>query len=148
MTVEIAAYLFVIMLVMIAIVAIIYVVGGNVLVFLARLTFLGLDGIDHYRWLYPLFPQLRTRRKSREIAIRSCQKCLPDEPVLGTSICANEPDRYVVMVRLGTPPDPLAYPGLRVNWRPGRLIVAVQKNTYVGEVIVANERKRYLSRIP
>ena len=147
MTIQIAAYTFVIMLITLAVFMIIYVIGSTVFVFLARLTFLGLDGIDHYRRLYLLFPQLRARRKAREIAIRTCQKHSPDERVLGTSICANEPDRYVVIVRLGLPPSPMDLRGFKINWRPGLLIVAVQKDTYVDEVIVANERQKYLPRV-
>jgi hypothetical protein len=86
-----------------------------------------------YRLSYLLVPQLRARKKAREVAIGACRKLLPDEPVCGAGICADEPDRYVVRVFYGNryvSPTTSRLP----PWR-GYLIVAVRKDTYVDEVI-------------
>jgi hypothetical protein len=86
-----------------------------------------------------LFAPSRAREKARDVAVRACEKHLPGEPIRGAVICADEPDRYVIRVFYGNrdrSPETFRLP----PWR-GCLIVAVEKTTYVDEVI--DDDKRY-----
>jgi hypothetical protein len=102
-------------------------------------------GLENYPLLYPLFPQLRSRKMAREVAIWACKKLFPDEPVFGAGICADEPDRYVVRVCYGNRSMSDMATFRLPPWREC-LIVAVQKDTYVDEVIVDDGKYRPMIR--
>ncbi len=94
--------------------------------------------------LYKLFPRARAKAKAREAARRMCQALLPGEPVMGASICADEPGRYVVRVFCGIrPASPATYrlPPWRECW-----VVAVAKETYSAERITDDEQYRPMIR--
>jgi hypothetical protein len=101
-----------------------------------------------YRLPYLLFPRLRARKeateKAREVAIQTCRNRFPDEPVLGASICSDEPDRYVVRVFYGNR-DASSIASKLPPWR-AYLIVAVRKDAYAGEVIDDDGRYRPVIR--
>jgi hypothetical protein len=81
----------------------------------------------------------RARRRACKVAGDLCRDLRPGEPVLGTSICANESDRYVVRVFCGqrTEEEPRTGPGLREC-----LIVSVKKGSDLAELITEDSAYR------
>jgi hypothetical protein len=79
------------------------------------------------------------RRRAREVASHLCRQLLPGEPVLGTWICANESDRYVVRVFCGQQADATA--SREPGWREC-LIVAVKKGSDVAQLITDDAEYR------
>jgi hypothetical protein len=47
------------------------------------------------------FQEFRDRFVAQRVAREACARLMPNEPILGTALCANEPDRYVVRVFCG-----------------------------------------------
>jgi hypothetical protein len=90
--------------------------------------------------LYKLFPRLRARAAAREAATRLCRTVLPDEPILGSAICADEPGRYVVRVFCGHRPAS-AETYLLPPWRVC-LVFAVAKDTYSAAQLADDEKYR------
>lgn len=88
--------------------------------------------------LHKLFPRLRARATAREAATRLCRNLLPDgEPIRGSVICADEPDRYVVRVFCGTREVSLdTY--MLPPWREC-LIFAVAKDTYSAALLTDDD---------
>lgn len=75
-----------------------------------------------------------------EAASQACHSLFPDEQIRRTSICADEPSRYVVRVFCGdrpTSPELLKLP----PWREC-LIFAVMKNSYAAERVTDDEKYR------
>ena len=48
-----------------------------------------------------LIREFRGRFTAQRLAREECQRLLPNEPVMGSALCANEPTRYVVRVFCG-----------------------------------------------
>lgn len=90
--------------------------------------------------LYRLFPRMRARARAREAASEACRLLLPDEPILGSAICAEEPGFYVVRVFCGDRP---LSPDL-AKLPPWKLCVifAVSKDTFSAERIIEDEKYR------
>lgn len=87
--------------------------------------------------LYKLFPGMKAKAIAKELAAQSCRILRPDEPIFGTVVCADEPDRYVVRVFCGNrrfEPEYLRMP----SWREC-LIFAVMKNNFSVEQIENGE---------
>jgi hypothetical protein len=83
-------------------------------------------------------PYVGARALARRMARQSCRALLPQEPILGTSVCADEPDRYVVRGFCGnrtTSTENYRLP----PWREC-LIFAVTKDTYDVERLIDNEK--------
>jgi len=74
-----------------------------------------------------------------QVAGDLCREFRPGEPVLGTSICANEDDRYVVRVFCGQRMEALAELG--PGWREC-LVVSVKKGSDLAELITDDEKYR------
>jgi hypothetical protein len=74
----------------------------------------------------------RARRRACKVAGDLCRDLRPGEPILGTTICANESDRYVIRVFCGqrAEEEPSMHPG----WREC-LIVSVKKGSDQAELI-------------
>jgi hypothetical protein len=90
-----------------------------------------------------LLSRFGARGRARELAQESCRRLRPGEPILGTWLCANEPERYVVRVFLGERTgDPVK--GLP-RWREC-LIFAVNKDCTVAELVNNDERYRPVVR--
>ena len=93
--------------------------------------------------LYKLFPRMRARASAREAASQACHALRPGEPILGSCICADEPNRYVVRVYCGNRPD---FEIHRLPpWREC-LIFAVMKDTSSAEQIMNDEKYRPIIR--
>ena len=96
------------------------------------------------RLIRKLFPRTHARAMAKEAASRACHTLLPGEPILGATICADEPGRYVVRVFCGNrPASPEVY--RLPPWREC-LIFAVMKDTYSAEQIRADEKYRPMIR--
>ncbi|MBC7795268.1 MAG: hypothetical protein H7Z37_00180 [Pyrinomonadaceae bacterium] len=87
-----------------------------------------------------MFPSLLSRGDATKAAKEFCRSYVCDEPILGTIICANEPERYVVRVFCG-------YRKVSVEnyllppWE-NCLIFAVAKDSYCVEQITDDEKYR------
>lgn len=78
------------------------------------------------------------RAIARRMARESCRALLPEEPILGASVCADEPGRYVVRVFCGN--RPVSVETYRLPpWREC-LIFAVAKDTHAVQQLTDNEK--------
>ena len=76
------------------------------------------------------------RRNAKREAVRLCRRLNSDDPVLGSVVCADETDRYIVRVFFGLrPASNLLFP----PWRDC-LIVAVDKESLAAERVVDDRR--------
>jgi len=78
------------------------------------------------------------RSQAQKVVRDLCRSLLPEEPILGTVICADEADRYVVRVFFGDRPFS-AETYMLPPWKEC-LIFAVTKNSYAVEQII-DDRK-------
>jgi len=91
---------------------------------------------------HQLFPRVRAKARAKAAATEACRALLPMEPILGTWICADETDRYVVRVFCGhRPPSGEKLP----PWREC-VIFAVTKDTHTAQRLTDDEQYRPVIR--
>ena len=81
---------------------------------------------------------MRARSRAQKAASELCRSLFPEKPILGTAICADESDHYIVRVFCGDRPFSNEIP-MSPSWKKC-LIFAVRKNTYATEQIT-DDRK-------
>ncbi len=81
---------------------------------------------------------MRARSQAQKVARELSCSLFPEESILGTAICADEPDRYIVRVFCGN----RTFSDEMYRLPPWKecLIFAVTKNTYAVEQITDNRR--------
>ncbi|MCL2310276.1 MAG: hypothetical protein FWC42_08415 [Proteobacteria bacterium] len=81
--------------------------------------------------LSDFFAHRRAQKHARSLAEELCRRLRPNEPILGTALCADEDERYIVRVFCGKRTEEPA--STLPPWREC-LIVAVTKDNMVAEL--------------